>query len=158
MPKILSRQHFVYRNAKILVFKFPRIRHESFCANVAFVTKVEVNTTGLPLLFKLLQKSLLVSVLLRRGCPFGRFLMCPNFAPERKKNLEDSFLDLPVASIQSCFEYAMAVLFDGFHYGFFVRFGADYALPVRAWLVLQVIRLIGFIILIRIMLFISVFC
>lgn len=94
---------FVYRNAKILIFKFPSIRHISFCANVAFVTEVEVDTSGFPLLFKLLQKFLLVSVLLRRGCPFGRFsYTSKSCAREDKKFLKaPSLICLPVASIQA---------------------------------------------------------
>ena len=94
---------FVYGNAKLFVFEFPCIWHISFRANVAFVTIIQVNETRFPLMFKLLQKFLLICVLLRRGFPFGRFpYTSKSCAREDKKFLKaPSLICFPVASIQA---------------------------------------------------------
>ena len=94
---------FVYGNAKLFVFEFPRIWYIAFRANVAFVTIIQVNETRFPLMFKLLQEFLLVCVLLRRGFPFGRFsYTSKSCAREDKKFLKaPSLICLPVASIQA---------------------------------------------------------
>lgn len=63
---------FVNGDAVILVLEFPCIRHVFLGAYMAFITVIKVNESGFPLTFKLLQKFLLITVLLRRGCPFGR--------------------------------------------------------------------------------------
>lgn len=91
---------FVNVNAEILVFEFPCIRHISFGAYVAFITEIKVNETGFPLTFKLLQKFFLISVLLRRGCPFGRLsYTSKSCAIEDKKFLKaSSLIFFPVAS------------------------------------------------------------
>ena len=91
---------FVNRDAVILVLEFPCIRHISFGAYVAFITVIKVNETGFPLTFKLLQKFLLISVLLRRGCPFGRLpYTSKSCAIEDKKFLKaPSLIFFPVAS------------------------------------------------------------
>lgn len=93
----------VNRHTEILVLEFPCVRHISFRAYMAFVTVVKVNAAGFPLTLKLLQQFLLISVLLRRGCPFG----CLSYtsrscAIEDKKFLKDPSLILfPVASSQA---------------------------------------------------------
>lgn len=94
---------FVNGDAEILVLEFPCIRHISFGANVAFITVIKVNETGFPLTFKLLQKFLLISVLLRRGCPFGRLsYTSKSCAIEDKKFLKaPSLICFPVASSQA---------------------------------------------------------
>ncbi len=94
---------FVYGNAKLLVFEFPRIGYIPFCTNMAFITIIEVNETVFPLMFKLLQEFLLVCVLLRRGVPFGRFpYTSKSCAREDKKfRKAPSLICLPVASIQA---------------------------------------------------------
>ena len=56
---------FIYGHTEILIFKFPCIRHIPFGAYMAFITVIQVNETRLPLMFKLLQEFLLISVLLR---------------------------------------------------------------------------------------------
>lgn len=91
---------FVYGHTEVLIFEFPCIRHISFGAYMAFVTVIQVNEPGFPLMFKLLQKSLLISVLLRRGCPFGRFpYTSKSCAIEDKKFLKaPSLICFPVAS------------------------------------------------------------
>lgn len=91
---------FVNGNAEILVLEFPCIRHIAFGAYVAFITVIEINETGFPLTFKLLQKFLLISVLLRRGCPFGRLsYTSKSCAIEDKKFLKaPSLIFFPVAS------------------------------------------------------------
>ena len=91
---------FVNGDAVILVLEFPCIRHISFGAYVAFITVIKVNETGFPLTFKLLQKFLLISVLLRRGCPFGRLpYTSKSCAIEDKKFLKaPSLIFFPVAS------------------------------------------------------------
>lgn len=94
---------FVNGDAEILVLEFPCIRHISFGAYVAFITVIKVNETGFPLTFKLLQKFLLICVLLRRGCPFGRLsYTSKSCAIEDKKSLKaPSLIFLPVASSQA---------------------------------------------------------
>ena len=91
---------FVNGDAEILIPEFPCIRHISFGAYVAFITVIEINETGFPLTFKLLQKFLLISVLLRRGCPFGRFsYTSKSCAIDDKKFLKaPSLIFFPVAS------------------------------------------------------------
>lgn len=91
---------FVNGHAEILVFEFPCIRHISFSAYMAFITVIKVNETGFSLTFKLLQKFLLISVLLRRGCPFGRLpYTSKSCAIEDKKFLKaPSLIFFPVAS------------------------------------------------------------
>ena len=91
---------FVNRDAVILVLEFPCIRHISFGAYVAFITVIKVNESEFPLTFKLLQKFLLISVLLRRGCPFGRLpYTSKSCAIEDKKFLKaPSLIFFPVAS------------------------------------------------------------
>lgn len=94
---------FVYGYTEILIFEFPCIRHISFGTYMAFITVVQINETGFPLTFKLLQKSLLICVLLRRGCPFGRFsYTSKSCAIEDKKFLKaPSLICFPVASSQA---------------------------------------------------------
>lgn len=65
---------FIYRHTEVLIFESPSIRHISFGVYMTFIIVIKINKTGFPLIFKLLHKSLLISILLRRGCPFGRFL------------------------------------------------------------------------------------
>ena len=91
---------FAGGHAEILVFEFPCIRHVSFGAHMAFITVIKVNETRFPLTFKLLQKLLLIGVLLRRGCPFGRLPYTPkSCAREDKKFLKaPSLIRFPVAS------------------------------------------------------------
>lgn len=94
---------FVNGHAVILVFEFPCIRHISFGAYVAFITVIKVNEAGFPLTFKLLQKFFLISVLLRRGCPFGRLsYTSESCAIKDKKFLKaPSLIFFPVASSQA---------------------------------------------------------
>lgn len=91
---------FVNGDAVILVLEFPCIKHISFGAYVAFITVIKVNETGFPLTFKLLQKFLLIRVLLRRGCSFGRLpYTSKSCAIEDKKFLKaPSLIFFPVAS------------------------------------------------------------
>ncbi len=94
---------FVYGHTEILIFEFPCIRHISFGAYMTFITIIQINETGFPLMFKLLQKFLLISILLRRGCPFGRLPYTPkSCAIEDKKFLKaPSLICFPVASSQA---------------------------------------------------------
>lgn len=94
---------FVYGHTEVLIFEFPRIRHISLGAYMAFITVIQINETGFPLTFKLLQKFLLICVLLRRGCPFGRFsYTSKSCAIEDKKFLKaPSLICFPVAFSQA---------------------------------------------------------
>lgn len=65
---------FIYGHTEILIFEFPFIRHISFGAYMTFISVIQVNETHLPLMFKLLQEFLLISVLLRRGGSLRTFL------------------------------------------------------------------------------------
>ena len=60
-------------NGDVFAGKLPAIRHIPFGAGKASVSEIEIYKTFSILLFKLLQLLLLISVELRRGCPFGRF-------------------------------------------------------------------------------------
>ena len=62
----------VRRNGDVLSGKLPAVWHVSFGTSEAPVSKIEVDKAVTVLLFKLLQLLLLISVELRRGCPFGR--------------------------------------------------------------------------------------
>lgn len=62
----------VRRNGDVFSWKLPSIWHVSFSTSEASVSKIEVDKAVTVLLFKLLQLLLLISVELRRGCPFGR--------------------------------------------------------------------------------------
>ncbi len=94
---------FIYRHTEVLIFEFPCIRHISFGAYMAFITEIQINESGFPLTFKLLQKFFLISVLLRRGCPFGRFsYTSKSCAIKDKKFLKaPSLICFPVASSQA---------------------------------------------------------
>ena len=94
---------FVYGHTEILILEFPRIRHISFGAYMAFITVIQVNETRFPLMFKLLQKFFLICVLLRRGYPFGRFpYTSKSCAIADKKFLKaPSLICFPVASSQA---------------------------------------------------------
>lgn len=94
---------FVYWNAKLFVLEFPRIGYIPFCAYMAFVTVIQINKTIFPLTFKLLQKFLFVSVLLRRGLTLWSFsYTSKSCAREDKKFLKaPSLICLPVASIHA---------------------------------------------------------
>ena len=59
-------------NGDVLTGEVPAIWHIAFGAGEAPVSEIEVDKTFPVLLFKLLQLLLLISVELRRGCPFGR--------------------------------------------------------------------------------------
>lgn len=63
----------VRRNGYVLSGELPAVWHVSFGTREATVSEIEINETVTILLFKLLQLLLLISVELRRGCPFGRF-------------------------------------------------------------------------------------
>ena len=91
---------FIYRHTEVLIFEFPRIRHISFCTYMAFITVIQINKSGFPLMFKLLQKFFLISILLRRGCPFGSFsYTSKSCAIKDKKFLKGpSLICFPVAS------------------------------------------------------------
>ena len=60
-------------NGDVFTGKRPAVWYISFCTGEASVSEIEINKTFTPLLFKLLQLLLLISVELRRGCSFGRF-------------------------------------------------------------------------------------
>ena len=60
-------------NGDVFAGKLPAIRHIPFGAGKASVSEIEIYKTFSKLLFKLLQLLLLISIELRRGCPFGRF-------------------------------------------------------------------------------------
>lgn len=60
-------------NGDVFIGKLPAVRHISFGTCEAPVSKIEINKTFTVLLLTLLQLLLLLSVELRRGCPFGRF-------------------------------------------------------------------------------------
>ncbi len=59
-------------NGDVLAGEVPAVRHTAFGTGEAPVSEIEVDKTFSILLFKLLQLLLLISVELRRGCPFGR--------------------------------------------------------------------------------------
>lgn len=94
---------FIYGHTEILILEFPCIRHISFGAHMAFITIIQINEAGFPLMLKLLQKFPLIGVLLRRGCPFGRFSYTPkSCAIADKKFLKaPSLICFPVASSQA---------------------------------------------------------
>lgn len=93
----------VNRHTEILIFEFPCIRHISFGAYMTFISVIQINESRFPLTFKLLQEFLLISVLLRRGCPFGRFsYTSKSCAIKDKKFLKaPSLICFPVASSQA---------------------------------------------------------
>lgn len=93
----------VDRHTEILILEFPCIRHISFGTYMAFITVIKINETRFPLMFKLLQKFLLVSVLLRRGLPLWRFsYTSKSCAIKDKKFLKaPSLICFPVASSQA---------------------------------------------------------
>ena len=66
-PEDIESSAFIYGHTEILILEFPCIRHISFGSYMAFITVIQVNETRFPLMLKLLQKFLLISVLLRRG-------------------------------------------------------------------------------------------
>ena len=94
---------FVYGHAEVLILEFPCIRHIPFSAYMTFITIIQINKTGFPLTFKLLQKFLPISILLRRGCPFGRLpYTSKSCAIKDKKFLKaPSLICFPVASSQA---------------------------------------------------------
>lgn len=57
----------------ILSGELPAVWHVSFGTGEAPISEIEIDKSFTILLFKLLQLLLLISVELRRGCPFGRF-------------------------------------------------------------------------------------
>ena len=79
--------------------ELPAVRHISFCTGEGAVSEIEINKAFTPLLCRLLQLLLLISVELRRGCPFGRFPYTSRFcAKADKKALYVSrHASLPVA-------------------------------------------------------------
>lgn len=99
-PEDIKPATFIHRNEEILILEFPCVRHISFGAYMALITVIEVNESVFPLTFKLLQKFFLITVLLRRGCPFGRFpYTSKSCAREDKKfRKAPSLICLPVAS------------------------------------------------------------
>ena len=132
---------FIYRHTEVLIFEFPCIRHISFGAYMAFITEIQINESGFPLTFKLLQKFFLISVLLRRGCPFGRFfLYVQSCAIKDKKFLKaPSLICFPVASSQAAL--ALETLWRCFRIdsltASLVLLGADNALSTVPRLVSQ---------------------
>lgn len=86
-------------NGDLLSRKLPAVWHISFGTCETPVSEIEINKTFTVLLFKLLQLLLLVSVELRRGCPFGRFpYTSKSCAKADKKALNVSrHASLPVA-------------------------------------------------------------
>ena len=90
----------IYGHTEILIFEFPCIRHISFGAYMTFITVIKVNDAGFPLTFKLLQKFLLISVLLRRGGSLRTFpYTSRSCAIADKKFLKaPSLICFPVAS------------------------------------------------------------
>lgn len=63
----------VRRNGDVLSGELPAVWHVSLGTCKAPVSEIEINETVTVQLFKLLQLLLLISVELRRWCPFGRF-------------------------------------------------------------------------------------
>ena len=94
---------FTYGHTEILIFEFPCIRHIPFGAYMAFITVIQVNAPRLPLMFKLLQKFLLISGLLRRGGSLRTFpYTSKSCAIADKKFLKaPSLICFPVASSQA---------------------------------------------------------
>ena len=60
-------------NGDLFTGKLPAVWYISFGTGEASVSEIEIDESFTILLFKLLQLLLLISVELRRGCPFGRF-------------------------------------------------------------------------------------
>lgn len=60
-------------NGDVFPRKLPAVWHIPFGTGEASIHEIEVNKAVTVLLFELLQLLLLISVELRRGCPFGRF-------------------------------------------------------------------------------------
>ena len=83
----------------IFPWKLPSIRHVSFSACETSIPEKEVYESGVVLFYKLLQLLLLISVELRRGCPFGRLpYTSKSCAKADKKALNVSrHASLPVA-------------------------------------------------------------
>lgn len=90
---------FVYRHAEILIFVFLCIRYIAFGTYMAFITIVQVNKAGFSLMLKLLQRFLFISLLLRRGYPFGYFSYTSKSCAIKDKN----FLKAPYLT---CFSVA----------------------------------------------------
>ena len=92
-------------NYDVFIGELPAIRHISFCTCEAPVSEMEIDKTFTPLLFKLLQLLLLISVELRRGYPFGRFPYTPkSCAKADKKALYVSrHASLPVCHLSLAF-------------------------------------------------------
>ncbi len=86
-------------NGDIFTGELPAVWHISFGTSEASVSEIEIDKTFTVLLFKLLQLHLLISVELRRGCPFGRFpYTSKSCAKADKKALNVSrHASLPVA-------------------------------------------------------------
>lgn len=86
-------------NGDVLSGELPSVWHVSFCTSEAPVSEIEIDEAFTVLLFKLLQLLLLISVELRRGCPFGRFpYTSKSCAKADKKALNVSrHASLPVA-------------------------------------------------------------
>lgn len=61
------------RNIYILSTELPAIRHITFCANMAFISIVDVNNTGSCLFFEFLQLLGLIRIELRRGLSLWTF-------------------------------------------------------------------------------------
>lgn len=60
-------------NGDVLSGELPAVWHVPLGTSEASVSEIEIDKTVTVLLFRLLQFLLLISVELRRGCPFGRF-------------------------------------------------------------------------------------
>ena len=61
------------RDIHILSTELPAIRHITFRADMAFISVVEINETGICLLFEFLQLLGFIRIELRRGLTFGTF-------------------------------------------------------------------------------------
>ena len=97
-PHVKSGSPFRW-NCYVLPWELPSIRYISFGAHKTSISEIEVDQSVLLLFNKLLQLLLLISVELRRGCPFGRFpYTSKSCAKADKKALNVSRLaSLPVA-------------------------------------------------------------
>lgn len=109
------------RNVYILSTELPAIRHITFCADMTFVSVVEVNETGRCLLFEFLQLLGLILIELRRGFTLGTFSYTSiSRANADKKALKVlSLASLPEACCQAslafitlCRSFSMAMRTD----------------------------------------------
>ena len=95
------------RDVYLLTREFPPVRDITFGASMCLISKIQINATFIPLLYKLLQLLALIRIELRRGLTLGTFpYTSKSCANADKKFLKVLLLaSLPVAACHLCFAF-----------------------------------------------------